>query len=63
MQIYIIRIDLLETLLDILIRVAEHSYAFKTWAGISINMTLRKIYVIGIVLLENFLDVLKRVDE
>jgi len=62
-QIYVLRIDSLEIFLDVFVRVAERSYAFKTQASIGIDPTLRQIYVLRIDPLEIFLDVFVRVAE
>ncbi|MCI69020.1 hypothetical protein A2U01_0090281, partial [Trifolium medium] len=53
--------DPLETFLDVIIRVAEQSYALKTWACFSIDLTLRKTYIIDKDPLEIFLDIIIRV--
>jgi hypothetical protein len=59
-QTYAIRKDHLETFLDVIIRVAEQSYAFKTWASFSIDLTLTlwQTYVVGKHSLETFLDII-----
>jgi hypothetical protein len=55
--------DPLETFLNIVIRVAEQSYAFKTWASFSIDLNLRQTYGIGKDPSETFFDVVIMVAE